>query len=48
MKRVLLYFPTSSPHLAPDPVLLVPRQHAITDHVIHQVGSPDVLLQAGA
>lgn len=32
-------------HLSPDPLLLIHSHHTITDHVIHQVGGLNVLLQ---
>lgn len=32
-------------HLRPDLLLFIHRQHTIADHVIHQVGGLDILLQ---
>lgn len=32
-------------HLRPDLLLLIHRQHTVADHVIHQVGGLDILLQ---
>lgn len=32
-------------HPCPDLLLLIHRQHTVADHVIHQVGGLDILLQ---